>query len=279
MKFRKIYIEITNACNLTCSFCSKSKRTIHSMSLVEFEKVIREIFPYTNVVYLHVKGEPFVHPQFDEILSICDAYNMRVNITTNGTLLKNKVGILKKHHCIKKMNISLHCEHNGYPNYYKDVFDAVEKLPHVYIMYRIWTLQEYELNAQAIEIISALKEYYHIDYDLIQEIKTKNHIQMNERLYLDKENEFIWPDLNNEILQERGYCYALKTHIAVLSDGTVIPCCLDGEGILALGNIFEENLEDILHSPRAKAIKKSFQDRILKEELCKKCGFIQRLKK
>ena len=277
MKFRKVYIEITNACNLTCSFCSKSQRQIHSMSPEEFEIVIQAVQKYTKVIYLHVKGEPLLHPQLDEILSICDQYNMRVNITTNGTLLPLKAGILKKHACVKKLNVSLHCEHQQ-ENYLMRVFESIDQLEDVYVMYRIWTLDGFHLNEQAREIIAGLQSYYHLTEDLAGQMKRENHVQITQRVYLDKENEFVWPDLKNPVLQEEGYCFALKTHIAILSDGTLIPCCLDGEGVIALGNVFEQSMEEILSSPRAVALKKSFQDRKLCEELCKKCGFIQRLR-
>ena len=278
MKFRKVYIEITNACNLSCSFCSKTKRDIHSMTVEEFEKVIEQVKKYTKVIYLHVKGEPLLHPQLDALLAICDAHDMRVNITTNGTLLQEKVMILKKHSCIKKLNVSLHCQHHQ-KDYLQRVFSSIDQLENIYVMYRIWTLDGYEMNPQAKGIIEGLHSYYHLEQDLTQAMIENNHVQITERIYLDKENEFIWPDLNNPILNTEGYCFALKTHIAILSDGTVVPCCLDGEGVIHLGNVFEESLEDILANPRAQQLKKSFQDRKPCEELCQKCGFVQRLKK
>ena len=278
MKFRKVYIEITNACNLSCSFCSKTKRKIYSMSVDEFVQVIEQVKKYTKVIYLHVKGEPLLHPLLDELLTVCDENEMRVNITTNGTLLKSRVDVLKKHACIKKLNVSLHCQHHQ-EDYLNQVFTSIDQLDQVYVMYRIWTLNGFEMNAQAKEIIEGLRSYYHLSDDLIQSMIENNHVQISDRIYLDKENEFVWPDLNNPILNTEGYCFALKTHIAVLSDGTVVPCCLDGEGVIRLGNIFEESLEDILANPRAQRLKKSFQDHKPCEELCQKCGFVQRLKK
>ena len=277
MKFRKVYIEITNACNLTCSFCSKTQRSIHSMTCSEFEKVISQVQKFTKVIYLHVKGEPLLHPQLDEILEICDAHGMRVNITTNGTLLPGKAEILKKHACVKKLNVSLHCEHHQ-ENYLTHVFESIDQLDSVYVMYRIWTLDGFEMNEQAQEIIEGLQEYYHLEANLAEKMIQENHVQITDRIYLDKENEFIWPDLKNPVFNTQGYCFALKTHIAILSDGTVVPCCLDGEGVIRLGNVFEQDLAEILAGNRAQALKKSFQDRKPCEELCQKCGFMERLK-
>ena len=278
MKFRKVYIEITNACNLSCSFCSKTKRAMHSMSVSEFERVIEQVKEYSRVIYLHVKGEPLLHPNLDALLSICDVYGMRVNITTNGTLLKERVDILKRHECVKKLNVSLHCEHHQ-EDYLYQVFSSVDQLEHVYVMYRIWTLDGFEMNAQARKIMEGLRSYYHLNEDLVRLMMENHHVQITDRIYLDKENEFVWPDLNNPILNREGYCFALKTHIAILSDGTVVPCCLDGEGVIRLGNVFEDELETILLSSRAQRLRKSFQDRKPCEALCQRCGFVKRLKK
>ena len=64
----------------------------------------------------------------------------------------------------------------------------------------------------------------------------------------------------------------------MLADGTVVPCCLDHEGDIALGNIFEGSMEEILASERASAIYEGFRDHRATEELCRKCGYARRFK-
>ena len=97
MKFKKIYVEITNKCNLNCSFCSKLKRELKTMSKDEFKHVISEIKPYTDYIYLHLKGEPLIHPDLEDILKIAKENNIIVNITTNGTKLSDTLDIIKKY--------------------------------------------------------------------------------------------------------------------------------------------------------------------------------------
>ena len=276
MKFRKIYIEITNKCNLSCSFCSKSKRTLIEMTTEELEQVLQQVSKYTKTIYLHVKGEPLFHTKLDEILTLCDTYNMRVNITTNATLMEAKVDVLRKHECLRKLNISLHSE-NKMENYYERVMKACDTLSNVYVVYRLWTLNEYEINEEAKAIIDALKMHYHLEEEKVQELIREKHVVLCDHVIVDKENMFVWPDINNTFTHESGYCFALKTHIAILSNGDVVPCCLDGEGVLKLGNIFEENLEEILEKEQTKKIKLGFQNRKPFALLCKKCGFLARL--
>ena len=144
MKFKKIYIEITNICNLKCSFCSKSNRTLKEMTTNEFEEVLKKINNYTDYIYLHVKGEPLTHKDLDKILELTNKHNKKVCITTNGVFLKNKLAILKKYNNIYQINISLHSENNK-ENYLEEIFDSVDNLD-TYISYRFWTIDELKME-------------------------------------------------------------------------------------------------------------------------------------
>ena len=92
--FKKIYIEITNVCNLKCKFCPDTSRKKAFMSVGEFEHIINKIHNHTNLVALHVKGEPLLHNKLEDILEVLEKYNLKANITTNGTLIKEKMQII-----------------------------------------------------------------------------------------------------------------------------------------------------------------------------------------
>ena len=102
--------------------------------------------------------------------------------------------------------------------------------------------------------------------------------RLRDNLYLERAKKFDWPDLN---AQERGtqFCYGLRDQLGVLVDGTVVPCCLDHEGDVALGNLFTQPLAEILESPRACALREGFSRRRPSEELCRRCGFAARFNK
>ena len=154
-RFTRIYVEITNYCNLSCSFCSRDKRDKREMSVDEFRDVVIKIKDYIENIYLHVKGEPLLHSHLDEILSICDEYNLNVKLTTNGTLLLKKKDILLKHN-IKQINISLHCE-NNMEDYFESVFKASDELcKKITIIYRIWTLPTLDLDKISTVIVDIL---------------------------------------------------------------------------------------------------------------------------
>ena len=277
--FKKIYIEITNICNLKCKFCPETHREKNSMSIEEFEKVIEKIHHNTNLVTLHVKGEPLLHKNLEEILQILEKYNLKANITTNGTLIKEKLEILKKSKSVRQINFSIHSiTQNKKLNkqYLQEIFESVEALESKIISYRLWNMQSLQENNINSIIIETLEEYYNVK-NLKEKLLKNDSVKLKENLFINQDIEFTWPDINKQKIIEKGRCLALKEQIAILVDGTVVPCCLDNNGDIPLGNIFKESIEEILEKPKNLAIKKNFENGLITCELCKTCGFLKRL--
>ena len=239
-KFKKIYIEITNICNLNCPFCSKDNRKKQEMSLDDFEHILKQINDYTDYLYLHIKGEPLIHSKIEDILNLCFKYNKQVNITTNGTLLSKKYKLLDK---IRQINISLHSLSE---DKLLDVLKCGDYLSSkgVQIVYRFWTNDN---------LLKKVLQYYDYKDEITNNFKLKNNI------YLNRDKEFTWPNLNNKFISRKGTCYGLKTHLGILVDGTVVPCCLD-TGVINLGNVLKEEFGDILNKERTKNIITNFNN-------------------
>lgn len=273
IKFKKVYIEITNSCNMNCSFCSKSNRSKRDMSLEEFEHVIKEIKNHTNYIYMHVKGEPLLHKNFIDFLKICDENGIKVNITTNGTLLNKNLEKIKDAKCIRQINISLqaHSSDSDIKDILNSVINLNEDRKDISIVFRFWALTDLSLENN--QLLKKIIEFFLINEEISKKIKTEKNTKIRENLYINKAPLFEWPSINNAFVSEKGFCYGLKTHIGVLSDGTVVPCCFDGEGVINLGNIFITPLNQILESDRTKKIINSFRDNNLAEELCQKCSY------
>lgn len=269
MKFKKIYIEISNVCNLNCSFCSKSKRKSRIMNSNEFEHILKEINDYTDFIYLHVKGEPLIHPELENILSISQKYNKKVCITTNGVCLKEKLNILKKFNNIYQINISLHSENNKI-NYIENIFDIVDILKNnCYISYRFWTLEHNLIDNKFQSYIELLKRKYNI-------LEIKDNLKIADNVYISLANKFEWPEINSK--KSDGFCYGGKTHLAILSDGTVCICCLDSEGESSLGNIFLSPFKDIINSQKYLTIINFFKENKCYLDICKSCSYKNRFK-
>lgn len=271
--FKKIYIEITNICNLKCKFCPDTNRKKEYMDLEKFEEIIKKVHNHTNLVCLHVKGEPLLHKQLEQILAIIEKYNLKTNITTNGTLILEKLDILKKSKAVRQINFSIHSinqNNNLTEQYLNNIFQSVEQLPHIIISYRLWN------KGNNFNIAKIIEEYYNIN-NLNEKLIQNSFVKLKDNIFINTDSEFVWPNINATPRIEKGKCLALKEQIAILVDGTVVPCCLDNNGDILLGNIFFETLEEILNNSKSLSIKNNFDKGIITCKLCRTCGFLQRL--
>jgi radical SAM protein with 4Fe4S-binding SPASM domain len=252
-----------------------------------FSRIIQQVAPWTEEVTFHLMGDPLVHPKLGEFLDICHAEKVRVFLVTNGVLLREKQAELLLHPAIRQVCFSLHSFHDNFGTerdatpYLDRIFQFTEsafaKRPDLYINFRLWNLESTRgtglKNREMLERIhSRFGNPTHPNRDVrIQ----KSHLLVN-RLYLHFDTEFTWPALELPRLGTRGTCKGLTTHFGILVDGTVVPCCLDKEAAIPLGNVAEQDITTILDSPRARSILKGFKDGKLIEDLCQRCQYIER---
>lgn len=247
------------------------------MSEEEFRSLLPKLRPYSDFLYFHLMGEPLCHPDLERFLKLAGEAGFRVILTTNGTLLKSKQDILLSAPGVHKINISLHAfEANDlsipFTDYLAQCFafgKAAEgqKL----VVYRLWNHGGAEEKNQ--QILAAMKAFFPAPWK-----EDRKGIRIGDRVFLEYGDKFDWPDLTAPEGSQHVFCYALRDQIGVLCDGTVVPCCLDHEGDLALGNLFEESMDSILNTDRAKAIYDGFSGRVAAEALCRKCGYARRFR-
>lgn len=287
-KFKKIYIEITNVCNLSCNFCPKTSRKYEFMQEDAFKKIIKSIKGYTEHVYFHLMGEPLLNKNLKRFLEISGENGLKVNITTNGTLINEVKDVLINSTSLRQINISLHSfeandhdrDFNDYLNNIISFIKEVSDKTDIICSLRLWNLDgKYKgSNNMNIDIFNILQDEFNLNTDLHEFFKEKNSYKLKNRVYISMGEKFKWPSLKDEELGERVFCYGLRDQIGILVDGTVVPCCLDSEGSIPLGNIFTQDLDSIINCDRARAIYNGFSGRKAVEDLCKKCGFINRVR-
>ncbi|MBQ8794941.1 MAG: radical SAM protein [Clostridia bacterium] len=273
---RKAYLEITNVCNLSCSFCHGTKREPKFISVEEFSQAAKRLRPFAEYLYFHLLGEPLLHPDLAEFFEISHSLGFKVNITTNGTFLKEREEALLNAKALKKVSISLHSFEVNSINlsletYLNMCFDFCKKAAEnkkIAVM-RLWNQGGFDkLNS---EILEKMHKAFKGDWQ-----PQRSGFKLCEYVFLEWGEFFDWPDLKADDIGSNHSCYGLRDQVGVLCDGTVVPCCLDAEGTISLGNIFEKDLSDILTCQRAENLKKSFQSRNVTEDLCRRCGFAKR---
>ena len=264
-RYQQIYVEITNSCNLSCPFCLPTHRKIRQMTLTEVELIASRISSYTHSVYLHVKGEPLLHETLKEIIAIFKRYKLNVKITTNGININKHIFLLNG--LVSKINISLQSVHNMNDEYQTEYFENLSNFIHkninTHIYLRNWALDTESRKTIELKLKLLFPKAIFTDGELLQEYV---HYSIAEK--------FEWPTLDGAE-QEKSICLGGKNQLGILSDGTVVLCCLDTNGDTSLGNIFNETLENIISSEKyINAVQK-----MPYLELCKKCSYRLKFKK
>ncbi len=273
-KLKKAYVEITNVCNKNCSFCHGTKRLPRYMSADEFNRVLSELRGVTEYIYLHVLGEPLCHPDVMAFIEKAAEKGFKVTVTTNGTLLSQAL----VDSGVYKIQISLHSLENesaAERKVYLNRVIAFSKLAAqkgVLVSLRLWNLTA-DASNEFVE--NALEQAFSKPWREGRD----NSFTLTQNVFLHYANRFEWPDINAEDNGNELFCYGLRDQIGILSDGTVVPCCLDAEGDIPLGNVYNESLGEILDSERARAIYNGFSNRRATEELCKKCKYAKRFER
>lgn len=275
---RKAYLEITNVCNLSCDFCPGTRRPAAFLSPEDFHTLAAKLRPHTQYLYLHLMGEPLLHPQLDAILVRAEALGFHVMLTTNGTLLGQRQNLLLSSPAVKKISVSLHSfegnQREGLADYLTGCLSFARAAGRTgkKCALRLWNLGDAHgggrLNG---DILSALEEAFPPPWT-----EGRRGTTLAPNIFLEWGDRFDWPDLSAGDGQAPTFCYGLRDQAGVLVDGTVVPCCLDHEGDIPLGNLFQSSLEEILDSPRARAIYDGFSQGQAREPLCQTCGFARR---
>jgi radical SAM protein with 4Fe4S-binding SPASM domain len=285
-RLKKIYCEICGVCNLRCGFCPLPEAPRGMMSLVFFRQVLAQVAPVGERLYLHVLGEPLLHPELPEILEDCRQVGMPVHVVTNGTKLGADSPVL--HPAVKEVSISLQSQPEsgqGEDEYLTPIFafadQALAQWPGLRVNFRLWNQREGNAAWSEQPLARRVLEHYRASLpdDLPSPRDFPESVRLGPHHFLCFATPFEWPDLANAIDRRHGYCLGLADQLAILADGTVVPCCLDQAGVIALGNLHDQALAEILQSPRAVALRTAFERGELAEDLCRHCGFAERFKR
>ena len=289
-KFRKVHIELTNICNLKCTFCPPKLHPNKIMDLELFDRLNFELKEFTNELAYHIVGDPLVLGNLNEYLNISKKHNLKVNITTTANNISNRHYETLLNKTIKQINFSLNSYNanshkKSFQDYLKPILNFVkyaqEQNHEYFINFRIWNFDE-EKSAKEFnkKVFDSLNSFFDIDLNIdeIYENRPKN-IRVAKKIFINFDEYFVWPSLKNEIVSKSGFCHGLSSHFGILSNGAVVPCCLDLDASINLGNIENKSIKEILNSNRAKDMINGFKKGILVEELCQKCEYRTRFEK
>ena len=285
-----MHIEITNICNLKCTFCPPKILPNGTMSLEKFDDLNFQLKPYTKELAYHMVGDPLVLSNLNEYLNISLKHDLKVNITTTANNINEKHYKALMNPTIKQINFSINSYNanshkkslDEYLNPILDFVKFAQQEKHEYfINFRIWNLDE-EKSAKEFnkKVFDKINETFNTNIDLENVYKERpKNIRIDRKIFFNFDEYFNWPSLENEIVSSNGFCYGLDSHFGILTSGDVVPCCLDQNACINLGNTNTTQISDILNSNRVKAIQNGFRKNIVVEELCQKCEYRTRFDK
>lgn len=263
---KRIYLEISNKCNLNCPFCAYPKGN-DFMDLNNINNYLDQIKPYCNYVYLHILGEPLLHPDIEKILQLLDEKDMQLQLVTNGVLLNRHFDLIK-HKCLRKLSVSVHSVNGLHisPDYFITIDKLISSDTKAIIDLRFY--DEENLSQDLKDYLNRLKSIYGF-----KQTSRKDSYKLKENVYVSFAELFEWPDMKHEIISEEGSCHGGIDMLAINVKGEVTLCCLDPLAYNSLGNLKETAFKDIIESAEYKKICTDLKNHKINKELCKRCSY------
>ena len=264
----RCYIEITNTCNLDCHFCPKHQRKRRQLSAEEFDLLTDKVRGKVCFLYFHLMGEPLLHPLLPQFITMAREKGFKTVLTSNGTLLHRAMNLLDT--LPHKVQLSLHSHESNargeLSSYMEEVmnFATQAAAKGTCVVLRLWN--QGGMDKENEQVMDYIAEYVPRPWK-----ERPDGFRLCDNLYLEFDRKFEWPLANASSAKREVFCKALLKQIGVLSDGSLVPCCLDHNGDVVLGNLFHQSLEEILSSPRAQAMIEGFQHHTATEALCQNC--------
>lgn len=290
MMIDRCYIEITNTCNLDCHFCPKHHRKRRQLSEEEFDLLTDRVRGKVCFLYFHLMGEPLLHPLLPQFVTMAREKGFKTVLTSNGTLLHRAMALLDT--LPYKIQLSLHSHESNARGELSEYMDQVMRFSTqaagkgTCMVLRLWN--QGGMDRENEEVMRLIEKYVPKPWK-----ERPDGFRLCDNLYLEFDRKFEWPggggkaasdDSDGKQEESDGkleaspskskqeyFCKALIKQIGVLSDGSLVPCCLDHDGDVILGNLFHQSLEEILASPCAQALVEGFRHHAATEPLCQSC--------
>lgn len=274
----RAYLEITNICNLNCIFCPKNERRKQKMKLEDFDFLTDRLKGQIKFLYFHLMGEPMLHELLPDFIDMAKKKGFITVITTNGTLLSKGLDVmpfkiqisLHSHEGNEHKNAAVTDENDSMAEYIDEVMTFAKNAADAgtIVVLRLWNQGGFDSqNNRVLELLGN-----HIDRD--SWTQRYDGWKLKEKIYVEYDQMFEWPEEERDAYEvDEVFCYALRNQIGIHVDGSVVPCCLDHDGSIKLGNLFDNTLDEILNSPRAKALYDGFSKHRATEALCQRCEY------
>lgn len=311
IKLREAFLEITSRCNFRCRFCvhPQMRRPKMDMDANDAKRLIGQIAESFAIDHLslHLYGEPLLHDRVNELARYATQNRLNVNLTTNGAMLtKTK---LKAFLDDNVWRIVLSIQHDekdfgtrraGKRWTAQSYFGHIAKLVQFFIDYKsrhadcptrleihyLLTgdikpgVQLIENDADVAKVLNwwgkRLPDHFKPESNPnpIEDQESGYRIQFGRDAYIRFKPAISFGNAVGEAAPDQcdnGYCFFPDSVLCILSDGNLVPCCIDFEGEMKMGNALESDIVTVWNGSRAREIRAAFERGEAPTDRCRQC--------
>jgi radical SAM protein with 4Fe4S-binding SPASM domain len=283
-------IEPTTACNLGCPECPSGlkqfSRPEGNLKQDFYKTIIDQVHKQTYYLNFYFQGEPYINPDFLQMVSYANSKKMYTATSTNAHFLNDKNakatiesglsrltisidGTTQKTYESYRKNGSLDKVLEGAKNVIKWKKELKSKTP--YIIFQFLVVKP---NQHQIEDAKQLADKLGVDEIRFKTAQVYSYKHGNELIpTIDKYSRYKKQadgtyKLKNKMLNE---CWRMWSSCVVTWDGKIVPCCFDKDATHQLGNIQETSIKDIWHNRAYNGFRKALLTNRQEIDICQNC--------
>lgn len=284
-------IEPTNTCNLRCPQCITGthslSRPIGFINLHSFKQIIDDVHRHCVYLMIYFQGEPFLHPQFFEMIKYAREKNIFIVTSTNGHFLTTENcrklimsglhkliisvdGTTQESYEKYRQKGSLSTVLDGVSNIYKIKKELKSLIPIVELQFLVFKHNQHQLKE--FEKLSAM---YNADYYKFKSAQIYN-VEKNYDLLPTKSKYSRYNKKNGKYQIKnrlKNYCPRLWDSIVISWDEKIFPCCFDKNGIFNMGKTNNKGWLKCYHSEYYNDLRLKIIRKRRSIEICKNCVF------
>lgn len=235
-----VEFELTNACNLRCRMCprSKMKRPVEDMPWTLFTSLVDECRGKVQSTYLHQFGEPLLYHDLVKAINYASEAGIHVSLSTNCTLLDHQAA---NEILASDLDEIVLCLDSLDPDTYESLrigadFETV--LENIKRFIRLRSGSKPRIVLQAIDMPldkSQVPEYEKLGADFVLIKEYTNWAGM----------------LPGRDLKDRFQCNKLERCLTIQSNGNAVRCCRDLDGVTSIGSVWSHSIQELWDAAEA----------------------------
>jgi len=259
-----ISIEPTTSCNLRCPECPSGLRSFtRPTGMLDFElfkKSINQSYKHTSYLLLYFQGEPYLHPNFTNLIKYATDKGLYTSTSTNAHYLTDENVKKTIQSGLDRLVISIDgSTQDTYQSYRiggklekviegtRNLIEWKKKLKSKtpYVIFQFLVVKP---NEHQIEEIKELGKSLGVDKIAFKTAQLYNYKNGNKLIpTIEKYSRYKQlPDGTFEFKNKlKNQCWKMWHSTVVTWDGLVVPCCFDKDADHKLGSLKKESLNKI----------------------------------